>query len=1112
MVERIDAEVRVIDATFIAALVFGLRAQGFRVSPPDAWVCLALARSKAAWKRPEIAAVLSAALVRRPTEAAIFDEEFGRLFDGQLPTSTRIPTPVLEQAALSNETSPEPRPEPRLRRFVRRGHELAGQAGQRLSDLWSQRVRAILGRIRHVLIIGAAIASALAGVYLVQNLLRYLPLYIPKPGPPGVLVPSENELLIAIDAATAAVSLTGFGLLVWRAVALSGGRVLPKEEVTPPRPPPMLRPDGTVFRIGSLGGTPPAFLPPAIGAQIAEFIGYRQGEPDTRRIDAKRTIAAHMRGSDPAILIPERRRELPAILLLVDRNAEGRHWHTLADEFHSVLQVRGIETERIDYPGNFFSNRAGRRTPRPEALAVEGAVAGPGWTVTVAFGEADQLGRGDIDLFRTVAENGPLVFFDLRERALWDGRHAALKAAGVVLAEATATELRDALARIFAPDRVSSSEPPLFASRGLENVQPEEAAISALGEQGRLWASDCALVEPMSFALAEALRRRYPKLASPQPSLAFSRLAALPGAWTGPDGLRFGPPLRRRLLAIFAQRCADDRAKTMTTIRAAFDAADPVGFSATTIHRYAKSQADIFGEDIDTAVETIFEVEADEVLDPAPIRDFLDRLWVYGAPKGKLEPILLPSEPRTAAMRLRLFPVSGGEVDYEPDRRQVRMRRQHRDERVGYAFAATEIVPARWSLGLPSVRARVPEFLLSGNIHSGLTSLIGSFLTGGRHLIIAKGGLSGQERLWIFDTLLGEATPIGMPVELGGVATIVTARAASVAVIGTSASEWSLLRLNPHAPVGLEPLRAQVLPHPTAAFDRTPDISDRPPLAVINANGKFLFVSRPGEGRLLRCPLEDLEANPATWEFSRAITALAIIDEKIFVGLSGGDILRAAVETSATPERVASYSSGGNPSAIALVRFADDTQARTGNGTPKTREILVLGLEDGTLAVHDAGREASILRFGKPVRRVVAYDDKRAASVRRMESGEPEEAGLSVAVLGQGGLFDIVGVPLPSAAGDPAPFTAMSLLDRRIGTDPRKRVLAIAAHSSLVAVTVAGDVDSPSRIEVRPLDYRLPSLEPISEEPRGGSEQLEAPSSAQTAPTSFRRNRQRIGE
>ncbi|RWP51076.1 hypothetical protein [Mesorhizobium sp.] len=1087
------------NAVSVIALIAGLRARGFQISPGDALACLSLAATKMDWNRDEIAMVLRAVLVRRAGEARVFEEIFAGLFQGTVP----------ERPSFGNADAggyigrgPLTPAKPTWAQYIAGG---AGGVIENLQKLWRRWPRVDPRVLRNARALAGAVGAGLLITYIAQLGSCSGPL--PPPPPPEELGAASIEIAIyaGIDAAIAAISLTGLALLAWRALALSKQRRqrsrmehlgASETETTPD--PPMPKTDGTVFRIGSLGGQPPDFLPAAIGTEITEMIGYRQGDPDPNRLDTRRTIAAHVRGSDPTLLVAQRRRELPMLLLLVDRNADASRWNRLAEEFHTVLQARGIIARKVVFPGTFFTRRAGSLEPGSEAIAVEAVAASPGWTVTMVFGEAHRLGRSDVDFFRRLAENGPLVFLDFRDRALWDGRHWALLAAGVTLVEATATELRDALARIFAPDRVhvrDASSARLIVGKPL---LPEDDPLSMLGQEGCLWASDCALVEPISFALAERLRRRYPKLASAYPSLAFSRLEALPGAWSGPEGLYFEPEMRRQLLNRFSKRPATDRAMTIATIDQAFTEAKPEGASAATVHSYARNQVHVFSDDLDAALESILKIEAEGLLYQAPIRNFLGRLRVPAAADLPAHAIILPAEPRSAAIRRRLFapPDMPGDTD-DAGRLLERLSKPTAfDERDSYRLGDFDIAPARWSLGLPSARMRLTESGQPGEFPGIPAATIGAFFAGARYMLLA-GERQGQATLELFDTLLCTRRQVSTPGDSVQVTAIATASKASVAAFGSPAGKWYLLRLDPEGsnsePLRPEPLETGLDMSPSSGYDAT-----RPPQVGIDPQGRYTFVALPGRHELARCAISTSGERPTVWRFPAPVASIAFVEDTIFVGLSTGAVHSLPISTAelGTSSLEQAFNVGSYPAAIAVARFS----AARKNGdvdttSVETRDILVAGREDGKLICHDGDRQLSEMYIGSVPRRVVAFVDRKAAFITPAGGRErPREAGICVAVLGRNGTFEIVGMPLadspPMSGGSPA-FTAMSLLDRPlVASDGQRRAVAIAGQSSRLAILVAGSSGSAARIEVRPLEYVLPGLLPQSGSP---SEVAETP-------------------
>ncbi|MER9924451.1 hypothetical protein NKJ84_16095 [Mesorhizobium sp. M0048] len=1052
---------RRLDTAFVLAAIARLRTRGVLVSPSDGLACLALLRQKLDWTDEEIATAFESVVARRPGEIGIVNDVIGDL----LLNHAAEPRPVFEKVepvgkrAIDSRVEGPP-PKPWWKRVLDHAQSGADKGLRALSASWQRLPRPGPRLIRTATYAGLVVAALLIAKYLWRYVPAYLLRYVPAPVIQQVVkIVDPNTVFAAIDgvdAALSAVSLTGLALLLWRAVIL---RRPPPEPAPPPSSedewePIAPTPDGTIFRIGSLGGAPSAFLPETIGIEIAEMLGYRIGDPDPQRIDVRRTIAGHMRGGDPALFVPARRRELPTILLLTDSSAGAAHWNTLSKEFEKILHARGVTVERIVFPsGGFFATKSGLSVQRPEALDVERLVGQPGWTVTFVFSEAHRLGRSDILFFRRLTENGPLIFLDMRDRRLWDRRHAALQAAGVRLVEATAEGLRYAMAEVFAPDRVRAA----LSEPAMTGAPPSFDVFDTLGNEGRLWASDCALVEPISFALAERLRARYPDLKTSSPSLAFSRLAALPGSWTGPDGLNFEPPTRRLLLSLFASRDDNDRGMTMAIIDAAFAEASPEkGSSAKLVHTYAKTLAHVFADNIDAAIEQIVRIEAGGTLYQAPIRDFVDRLRPPSQDVESQQSLIkLPYEPQSAAVRCRLrsTPPEGSSTALS--------RPPTRADR--YLQGGLEIAPARWSLGLPSSRARLTN--ADGRpVTFDQRPSWGAFFFGGRHLLLA--GVSDQ--LVVFDTFLGRMFPIDLSTLSSETAAIATGWNAPVAVIGAR-SACQVIRLE--SGLGMLPatLRAEPLKIETE-YGRGAG-SGRPILAV-DPSGRFAFVGESGQPDLLRCPLGDGERQ-SLWRFSDPVTAVTTADTSVLVGLANGIVYRESVETIENSSSEPAFSIEGSPNALALARIKDERDA----DADISRELLVASTESGMLVCHDRQGQLSSMRASASVRRVVAFAAREAVAIRGGGGQPPLVTGLSVAVLGNEGSFDIVGMPISATGRDgQAAFTAMSLLNRPVqASDPVRRALAVAGQSSRVAILV-NETGGKPRIEVRPLDYMLPAL------------------------------------
>ena len=435
---------------------------------------------------------------------------------------------------------------------------------------------------------------------------------------------TNATLVSGIGALISATAITIVALSVWQSAIferrLDRGTAPPQEPEKPPQ-----KGDGSVYRVGWLGGDPSPFLDPSIASEIAELVGYRHGDPEPKRIDVRRTMSERVRGGDPALMYMEPRRELPTILLLVDTRSDAHRWNTLPTEFEKTVTSWGVPVERIDYPGSLFS-RVGREPSRPaEALLVEEILASPGWTVTTIFGEAHRFARSDVDLLGRIAENGPVLFLEFRDPRQWNAAQVAVRKVGVQVVPATGQHLRDGLARLFAPDRVTEKNQAAPPNRAQKQEKPTSSPEDQLGEDVAAWAGACALVEPISFALAERLRRLYPSLGPPEPVI-FSCLTNYPGARFGPEGLRFEGHVRRDLINFFSKRPQAERAKAITAIDDAFKQTPANGITAEAVRRFSQAQVHIYNVTPDGALYDIEDILEEGLLSNRPIRDFRARL------------------------------------------------------------------------------------------------------------------------------------------------------------------------------------------------------------------------------------------------------------------------------------------------------------------------------------------------------------------------------------------------------------------------------------------------------------------------------------------------------
>ena len=1023
------------DVAFVLALIFALREEGLLVTAADAHAAAALIKTQASWPRDDLLVLLGALLVRRAADRPIFEAAFARLYDVGVeaaPTPAVPESPILDVVPLA---LPAP-PPMRWQNGARRVAEI-----YRTVVDFAARPTSLVGLVTLVLAVGAYSSTR-----------RWIGSEVTSSGGE-----TEFSLTQLLAAATIATLVTLIALLLWRSIQLRTTANDDSIEVDRETDLATGIADRTVFRVGELGGTPPPFLAPHVASDIAEMFGYRAGEPDPATLDVHETIAAHVRDLDSTVLQFERRRELPTVLIVTDLNARARLWHTLPDEFEAAMSSRGVSFESLSFPGSFHRTRAGQRQLRPEGVALENAVAAAGWTVTTVFAEAARLSRTDIAFLKQVGTNGPILFFDTKDSALWDTRHAELAASGVSVLPATAAHLRDALARIFAPDRVTAGgKPPTLGPALSGNADRETLAALMLGD-ALDWAQDCALVQPVSFALAERLRAGHPKLAGPERQILFSRLAALPGSWVGPEGLRFEPQLRRHLLSGFAARPEDQQAAA-AIIDAAFGE-EPPGHTENAVWRYARAQVHLLTRHMsDDGWIELEDVRREGLVDDKPIQDFVGRLRTPGQPKDP-QAIVLPSEPERGRFRQQLL---GDAAEHE----------------------ANPVFPARWTVGPPEIRVKYRSRSDAPSAQSAIARSPGpseersdavpveqpsaAFLPDGRVLVYGSFAAADPGQIMLIDAVSLQRHTFARPDAVDAIIDISTAREANVAAF-----------LDPgRQPLVLRPKREAAARAPlqdTHEFERVGDVSlprDPPGLLVVSPDGEWLVAQMAEEELLLINVASGQQSNRL--QMTAAISALSFPQTNaMIVGLRDGTILPIRIEGSM--EALSSLGRiTGVPTALAAVQ------------PDKPDGPLVIAVEDGRIMLveHPPNTPGSLFprsekRLRWIARRVIPFADRPAARTKSPDRsrGAWRETGLSVAVLGKQGEFDIIGLPAPDDApadSDIPSFTPLSLLDRDIR--PARdwmRVIAVAAQSRRIAVLRAG------HIEVRPLTYRPAQAGPV---------------------------------
>lgn len=817
-----------------------------------------------------------------------------------------------------------------------------------------------------------------------------------------------------------------------------------KEEQITPR---LAEGDNSVFRVGSLGGLPPHFLTPQLATEIVELLNYRRTESNRWELDLRATVDRHGRG-DMDGLVFEKRKELPTVVILTDSACDASYWNTIATEFKTALERHGLVVETFVYSGSLSGiNRSDPYRTGTVATALEYIADSSGWMLTTVFGDLRRLSRRDASLLADQRERGSVLAFDYYDPRLWDSRHEMLESLGIRPHPATGSALRRALASAFAPDRA--------AIRQTRAPDAEVAVFETLSEPHAQWASACAMVEPVSFALAEKLRCAHPELIGDGEGLAFSLLARLPGSWLGPEGLRFSAEMRRQLLSRSSATPRDQQFAFLRVLDDAFGE-EPTSITAAELWRYTRAQAELFTPRQVRALQDLADIKAGGLIDERKFDDFVRRLRQPGEASEQGTVLLPLRSSRVLALAAR----PGNEPDPEEK-----------------AAKEPETISATWSLGLSEVRVRL----------SADTTPLVAFLPGGRNILVMEPDITNPQPIFSrVDAVRGSREPLRL--------------SASLSRESVGPYDFSEIVVFPHVQAGVLATRSgrlfSFMPSGDAGNTTTElppnlslaevslemEIGDSPLVALSKVENRIACCGR--RGRILIVTSMNEGYRPRHIELPGAITALAFSQVgAVLCGLENGDIFRVdGIETASSSDlsiTSKSLSGSGSPERIGSFGFEITALSEIVSDDPN-RTATVVALSDGRIVFGDVPSlgNAQLALPWRP-RWLTPFPDQKAALV------DNTPIGFSVAATGPNGEFDVAGLPLDDEGYK---YRAESLISESV--DPsRDGVAILAINAERRRVVVRNGL----YLEVRPLLYDLIG----SDEAKATIPTQEAPPSAQ---------------
>lgn len=979
--------------TILSALTWNLRSAGVRVSPAEIEQGAAILSTQLDWSLAELISALSPVFAKRSDQRAMIARALLEI----VANPEAVPTVIVE---LRQPILPSPTPKfQRLRRQLGKLYDfisqptilaiaalvfavaalLVGIPGLR-SDIFDALITAIST-------VGAILADPL-GKDLAAN----------KSGHDAVF------LRHSIVAALLSASIVILGGLLLRWWQRSRPVTTAKAELQ------ALSGDGSTFRVSSLGGDPSPFLTTAQATEIADLIAYRATNPDRRLLDADATLARVLRGdADP--LVFKRRRELPLVLLLRDSAAPGQYWNTLPVELQTALQRRGLMLEVLGFPGTLSAQDWSANELATPAELIESMAHGDGWMLTMVFSDHRHFSPQDVTFLTGLTEKGPVIGVDYNDSRLWDGRHFRLIAGGVEIVPATAAAVRQALARTFAPDKSSIAS---TAEGSDGSVTPR---FEGLAQPYAEWAAVCAAIEPMPFALAEQLRQAHTDIVGANDSLAFSLLTNLEGSWVGPEGLRFSPSMRSRLLAFAAETPLRQKAAFEAVLTAAFGR-EPRGTTASELWRFTRTSAELFSRARSKAKSELQSIKEFGLVDPVAVADLEARL-------------LRPGE------------------EAWPGATASRLTGQLHDAAAGRAREQGGLIRATWSTRVPEMRVRLPALRTTSS-----KMPVGTFLADG--ILVCDRANAAETAFGLIDTAsraietLLASPPLAesgtSPAEIANISAFPTLQEG---IITTDSGAMLSFKLSNTVDQG-RAVRTLLLRN----VDRVPG-QGPPILAIFGAPKSFAYAAR-GSGTI-QLVVEDGPTRRANLE--ARVTALALSSDFILCGTDDGDVISIAIGPELRVEGV--RASIGKPISALAATGSD------------LRGSIIIAADDGSLFETSglppdptAQRTAA-----RAVDEVLPWAPRLLRPFSEWPAGRIAgiAVGVSVAAVGPSGQFHIIGVPVP---GDPETYRGGSLLTAPID-EPHDGVAILAVSVDRRRIAVIRE----RSVEVRPLLYDLPELD-----------------------------------
>jgi hypothetical protein len=309
-----------------------------------------------------------------------------------------------------------------------------------------------------------------------------------------------------------------------------------------------------LFSLGTVGGKPQPRLSPKILDILADSIGYFQSTQPSETLDLDKTVHLSIERRLPTLVF-QRHKQLRTVLILEDGLAKPLVWNPIAKELATGLEQRGVP---VLY-GQFYGSYQEVCTTEGVCYNLKTLAYDLDSYVLLIFSDGKSLRyHKDAPTLKSLAEWYQAAWLELREVQAWDESTALPAHFGLPIYPATPDGLLQAIGRFLSEAGQQNELSEVvrqargFSMRIGENLAAylEEFLGDALP-----WAQSCAMIQPVSLGLAEALCEKF---FGHLPAERIERLFTLPNTSHTANGLSFSQPILATLRAGFLRRFTEE--------------------------------------------------------------------------------------------------------------------------------------------------------------------------------------------------------------------------------------------------------------------------------------------------------------------------------------------------------------------------------------------------------------------------------------------------------------------------------------------------------------------------------------------------------------------------